>query len=129
MISPKSKAPSDIKLPDTPNIFIIMTAKSIDNGITEATISPARRLPRNNTRTKTTINAPSKRLISTVLMALFTILVLSRNGSIITPSGSVFSITLMRSLTSLMTFDEFSPLSIITIAPATSPLSLKHMAP
>ena len=64
-------------------------AKSMAKGITEATKSPARKLPRNNTKTNTTIKAPSKRLVSTVAIALFTILLRSKNGSKTTPSGNV----------------------------------------
>ena len=39
-INPKSIAPSDIRLADTPNRFIIPMAKSMDNGMTDATINP-----------------------------------------------------------------------------------------
>ena len=49
------------------------------------------------------INAPSIKFFETVLMALFTIFVLSKNGSISTPSGKVFSICVMRSFTFLIT--------------------------
>ena len=65
-------------------------AKSIANGITEATKSPALKFPKNKTKTKITISAPSIRFFSTVPMALFTILVRSKKGSIITPFGNVF---------------------------------------
>ncbi|CAB4928057.1 unannotated protein [freshwater metagenome] len=83
-------APKDIRFPPTPNIFINIMAKSMDKGITEETINPALKLPKKNTSTNTTISAPSNKLVSTVLMALFTILVLSKNGSMTTPSGSIF---------------------------------------
>ncbi|MNV58357.1 hypothetical protein D3C71_1507250 [compost metagenome] len=89
-IKPKSSAPKLIRLPLTPNVFIMLMAKSRDSGMTEATIKPALRLPRNSTRTSMTMRAPSKRLCSTVPMALFTIFVRSRKGSIRTPLGSVF---------------------------------------
>ncbi len=118
-----------MRFPETPKAFIMITANNMDSGITEATISPARRLPRKITRMKTTISAPSNRFFSTVLMALFTIFVLSRKGSILTPSGNVFSICSILCFTSLITADELAPFNIITIAPATSPSSLKHMAP
>ena len=65
-------------------------AKSMAKGITEATNKPALKFPRNKTKINTTIRAPSIRFFSTVNMALLTILVRSRNGSIITPSGNVF---------------------------------------
>ena len=99
------------------------------SGITDATINPALTFPKKSTRMNTTISAPSSRFFSTVLMALFTILVLSKNGSILTPSGKFFSICVMRSFTALITLEEFCPFNIITIAPATSPSSLKHIAP
>ncbi len=86
-IRPKSRAPKLIKLPLTPKIFIIITAKSIANGIIDATKSPARRFPKNRTKTKTTINAPSIKFVSTVEIALLTIFVRSKNGSINTPGG------------------------------------------
>ena len=89
-INPKSSAPKLIKFPETPKIFIIMMAKSIAKGITDATKNPARKFPRNKTNTKTTINAPSIKFFSTVPIALFTIFVRSRKASIFTPSGSVF---------------------------------------
>ena len=117
-------APNDIRLPPTPKIFINIMAKSIDKGMTEETIKPALRLPRKNTRTKITMSAPSNKLVSTVLMALFTILVLSKNGSITTPSGNIFCISAILSFTLFTTKEAFSPFSIITTAPATSPSSL-----
>ena len=129
IIKPKSSAPKLIRLPLTPNKFISIIAKSIASGITDATINPALTLPKKSTRMNITISAPSSRFFSTVLMALFTIFVLSRNGSIFTPSGKFFSICAIRSFTALITVDEFWPFSIITTAPATSPSSLKHIAP
>ena len=96
----------------------------MDKGITEDTIKPALKLPKKNTSTNTTISAPSNKLVSTVLMALFTILVLSKNGSITTPSGSIFCISAILSFTLFTTNEAFSPFNIITTAPATSPSSL-----
>ena len=123
-IKPKSRAPRLIRFPLTPNIFMRIMAKSMANGITDATIKPARQFPRNNTNTKITIKAPSIRLLRTVWMALLTILVRSRKGSMIMPSGKVFLMSLIRSFTSWITWLLLAPLSIITIAPATSPSSL-----
>ena len=124
MIKPKSKAPKLIKFPLTPKRFIIMIANNIANGITLATNNPARKFPRKSTKIKTTINAPSNKFVSTVLIALFTIFVLSKNGSITTPSGSVFCISSIFDFTSLITCELFPPFTIITTAPATSPLPL-----
>ena len=128
-IKPKSSAPKLIKFPETPKIFIIMIAKSIANGITEATKSPARKFPRNKTKTKITIKAPSNKFLLTVPMALFTIFVLSRKASIFTPSGSVFWISSILLFTNLITSLEFEPFIIITTPPATSLLPLKVIAP
>ena len=113
-----------MRLPPTPNKFINIIAKSIDKGMTEETINPALKLPRKNTSTKMTIKAPSNKFVSTVLMALLTILVLSKKGSITTPSGNIFCISAILSFTLLTTKEEFSPFNIITTAPATSPSSL-----
>ena len=63
-------------------------ANNIESGITEATMSPARRLPSNKTRIKITINAPSSRFLETVLMARPTRSERFRNGSIVTPLGN-----------------------------------------
>ena len=123
-MSPKSKAPRLIRFPETPKMFIMIMAKSIASGITEATNSPARKFPRKSTSTKTTISAPSNRFFSTVPMALFTILVRSKKASIFTPSGSVFWISVMRSFTFWITSFELAPFIIITTAPATSPSPL-----
>ena len=57
--------------------------------MTEATTNPALKLPKNRINTKITINAPSNKFLETVPIALSTILVLSKNGSITTPSGIV----------------------------------------
>ena len=89
-ISPKSIAPKLIKLALTPKIFINPKANNKDKGIAEATIKPALKLPRNRIKTKITINAPSIKFVSTVLIARFTRSVLSKNGSIMTSSGSEF---------------------------------------
>ena len=77
-MSPKSIAPRLIRLALTPNTCIMPRAKSKARGMAEATMSPARKLPRNKTSTKITIKAPSIRFFSTVLMALPTRSVRSR---------------------------------------------------
>ena len=102
----------------------MIIAKSIAKGMTLATNNPALKFPKNKTRIKTTINAPSNKLVSTVFMALSTIFVRSKKGSITTPSGSVFWISAILDFTSLMILELFPPLIIITIAPATSPSPL-----
>ena len=104
-------------------------AKNMASGITEATTSPARQLPRNSTSTKITISAPSARLRVTVPMACFTSLVRSRKGSMSTPSGSVFWMVAMRVFTALITAEELAPLSMSTSAPTTSPSWLRVIMP
>ncbi|MNI10268.1 hypothetical protein D3C73_633720 [compost metagenome] len=124
MINPKSSAPRLIRLPLTPKRFIIQIAKSMARGMTEATSNPARTFPKKRTSTNTTMSAPSKRFVCTVLIALLTILVRSRKGSMMTPFGRVFLISSTLALTSVITWLLLAPLSIMTTAPATSPLSL-----
>ena len=122
--NPKSNAPKLIRFPLTPNKFIKIKANNMESGITDATTSPARRFPKKRIKTKMTIKAPSNKLVATVLIALFTILVLSRKGSTTTPSGRDFCISLILFFTPSITFLLFSPFSIITTAPATSPWAL-----
>ncbi len=71
-------APKLIKFPETPKRFIIAIAKSIESGITEATINPPLKLPRKRISTKITIKAPSVRLVVTVPIARSTKPFLSR---------------------------------------------------
>lgn len=59
-------APKLIKLAETPKTRIKIKAKSIANGITEATIKPARTFPKKMINTIKTINAPSIKLRITV---------------------------------------------------------------
>ena len=59
-------APRLIRLPAMPTRSIIVTAKSIESGMAEATISPARRFPRKAKSTAMTRIAPSNRFRSTV---------------------------------------------------------------
>ena len=66
--SPKSSAPRLRRLPAMPNRSIPEKAKSIDMGIAHATMSPARRFPRNRNSTATTRSPPSNRLLRTVSM-------------------------------------------------------------
>ena len=65
----------------------------MDNGITEATIKPARKFPKKRTKMNITINAPSIKFLLTVWIALSTIFVRSKNASMTTPLGSVFWIS------------------------------------
>ena len=65
-------------------------ANSNDSGITEATINPARKLPKNKIKRKITINAPSIRFLETVPIARPTKSERFKNGSIVTPFGIDF---------------------------------------
>ena len=69
---PKSMAPRLIRLPAMPTRSIIVTAKSIESGMAEATISPARKFPRKAKSTAMTRIAPSNRFRSTVLSTWLT---------------------------------------------------------
>ena len=82
-------APRLIKLAETPNRCIILKANNNASGMTDAVIKPARQLPKKSNRIKITMSAPSIRFVVTVPMALSTNFVLSRKGSITTPSGKV----------------------------------------
>ncbi|MNL00965.1 hypothetical protein D3C87_1214170 [compost metagenome] len=106
-ISPKSIAPKLIKLALTPNKRIIPNAKSMDNGIAEATIKPARRLPKKMTKTKITISAPSIKFFSTVPMARLTKSVRSEKASTTISFGSDCLIRSSFSLTAATTSAEF----------------------
>ena len=128
-IIPKSIAPKLIKFPLTPKAFIKITAKSMDNGITEATINPARRFPRNNISTNITINAPSNKFLVTVPIALSTNFPLSIKASATTPSGRVLLICSIFSFTLSTTALEFSPLSISTNPQTISPFPSLVEAP
>ena len=121
-IIPKSIAPKLIKFPLTPNAFIKITAKSMDKGITEATISPALKFPRNKIKTKITIKAPSSKFFVTVPIALSTNLPLSIKASATTPSGNVLLICTILSFTLSTTALEFSPFNINTKPETISPL-------
>ena len=127
-ISPKSIAPRLIKFPDTPKTFINATANSIAKGITEATIKPERIFPRKRTKTNITINAPSIKFFCTVLMALSTNSLLSRKGSISTPSGKVFRIWSILSFTRPTTSEALLSFNSNTIPPTAS-LSFLVSAP
>ena len=63
---PKSTAPSEIKLAETPSASIKMNAPSSDSGMTAPTMTALRQSPRNTTRTRVTRMAPNARFSSTV---------------------------------------------------------------
>ncbi len=71
-IRPKSIEPRLIRFPETPAPSIAAKAPSIESGITEATISPARRFPRASSRATTTRSAPPIRFSETVAIVLRT---------------------------------------------------------
>ena len=128
-IIPKSMAPRLIRLPSMPNAFIIPKAKSMLSGMTLATTSPARQLPRKSTSTKMTISPPSTRFRAIVPSTRSTSRVLSMKGSMTTPSGSDFCICAIRAFTFLMTSWKFSPLSMMAMPATTSPSPLRVTTP
>ncbi len=69
---PKSRAPRLRRLAAMPNCSMPQKANSIDSGMADATIRPARRFPRNRNSTATTNRPPSNRLARTVSMTWFT---------------------------------------------------------
>jgi hypothetical protein len=122
-------APRLIRLPDTPNRRMRLMAKSMASGMTDATTSPARQLPRKSTSTNTTMSAPSSRFFWTVWMARPTNSERSRYTSTVTPLGNVWRMVAMRCLTALITSLALAPLSMSTMPPVTSPSWLRVMAP
>ena len=95
-----------------------------ESGMTEATNNPARKISQEEYQDKHYDQCPFDQILTTVLIALFTIFVLSRNGSITIPSGRVFRICSIRSFTFLITSLLLAPFNIMTTAPETSPSSL-----
>ena len=79
---PKSIAPRLIKLASTPKTYIKDKAKSKHKGITEATTSPERKLPKSNTTTKMTIRQPKIRFSLTVKVVFAISSLRSRKGLI-----------------------------------------------
>ena len=128
-IKPKSIAPRLIKLAETPKICIIANAKRRHNGITEATIKPALKLPRSKTKIKTTINPPSIKFFSTVEMDFPIKSLRSKKGTILIPCGIVFWIASILNFTSLTTLLAFAPFNKSITAPTTSPLPFLVIAP
>ena len=82
---PKSMAPKLIKFADTPKMCISAKANNKQSGITEATINPALQFPSNKIKINTTINPPSIRFFSTVLMARPIKTLRSKYGTILIP--------------------------------------------
>ena len=122
-IIPKSNAPRLIKLALIFCSAIPVKVNSIDNGITQAVIKAARKLPKKINRITMTKIAPSTKFFWTVLMALFTKLVRSYTVSISTPLGKVSWISLILLSTAWATVRLFSPIIIIAIpSTVSSPL-------
>ena len=70
MINPKSIAPSDSRLADSPLSTMIAMAKKKANGMADATTTALRRSPRNNHCTPNTSSTPNRMLNSTVLVVI-----------------------------------------------------------
>ena len=69
-ISPKSIAPTDSRLADSPRSTRMMTAKNSANGIVAPTISALRRSPRNTHCSSTIRRMPTTMLCSTVWVVM-----------------------------------------------------------
>jgi hypothetical protein len=65
-IRPKSMAPTDSRLADSPRTSISMMAKASANGMVQATMIALRRLPRNTHWTTKISSSPASTLCSTV---------------------------------------------------------------
>ena len=122
-------APKLIKLPEIPSKFIMAIVKSIESGMTEATIKPARKEPKKKIKTNKTMSAPSKRFVLTVAMALSTKWLRSKKGEITRPLGRLACISFIFSFTCTITFEALAPLSINTTPPTTSPSVSRVKAP
>ena len=128
-INPKSIAPKLMRLAETPKICISAKANNKLNGMTDATIKPARQLPSNSTRINTTIRPPSIKFFSTVEMDFPINTLRSKKGTILIPWGIVFWISSMRTFTSLTTLFALAPFSNNITAPTTSPFPFRVIAP
>ena len=126
---PKSMAPRLIRLAVTLKRRIMMNAKSIASGMTEATISPARTLPRKIISTRKTMMAPSIRLLTTVEMFRLTSSERFRYGSMLMPSGNKCCIFSTRFSSSCVTTLALAPFSIMAIPPTHSPFPSIVIAP
>ena len=123
-IRPKSNAPRLIRFPLTPNRFIMITANNMASGITEATTSPARRFQETiQVQTRRSMRLPRGFWLPYQWHLFYHFLSgLKRFNHHTFRQG--FCIWSIRSFTSFTTSLLFAPFSIITTAPATSPLSL-----
>ena len=80
IIIPKSIAPKLMRFASTLKSLIRLSAKSSENGITEATTKPDRQFPSNTTTTKITMRQPRMRFSATVNEVLPTRSLRSKNG-------------------------------------------------
>ena len=69
---PRSMAPTDSRLADSPRSTVMMTARNSATGMVAATISAQRRLPRNTHWIRKISAMPNSRLCSTVLTVMAT---------------------------------------------------------
>ncbi len=114
--SPKSNAPIEIRLAGKPCIFNNIIAKRKASGMTEATIKVVFQLFKKIKTIIETRITPSIRFLETVCTVLFTSLVRSITGSILTFSGKIrwFSSSIF-AFSLVTTAEGFSPRSIMTI--------------
>ena len=99
-------------------------AKSMERGITEATMNPARIFPSNKTKMKTTINAPSIRFLETVPIARPTRSERSQDTALFLLLQVMISeIDFIRDSTFSVTSLALAPFNIITTPPTASDVS------
>ena len=129
-IMPKSMAPRLSRLAAMPKRSMPEKANSIDSGMASATISAARRLPRNRNSTATTSSPPSNRLLAhrvdDVVDQLGAVVDRSRPSTF---GGSVALISSSLSFSAQVTSWLFSPMSMKPRPSTTSPLPSAVTAP
>ena len=115
MIRPKSIAPRLIKFPETPNFNMPVTANRNESGMAAVTMSAARQLPSNTSKTAMTKIVLSNKLFRTVWIVLLIRIERSYCGRICTLSGSFSWISDRRALTRSAISRLFSPASIMVV--------------
>jgi hypothetical protein len=128
---PRSIAPTESRLADSPRNTVIMTARNSATGIVAETMRAQRRSPRNTHWIKKINATPNNRLCNTVCTVMATRSPRSYQGSILTPAGRLPSL-LMRSIaarTRVTTSMVRSSFCISTMPVTMSPLPSRAEMP
>ena len=124
-ISPKSIAPSDIKLPLTLPCTMAVAVMSMESGMASAQMKAARTFPSRNSSTTITRIAPSARFFCTVAMVASTSFVRFSTVFARTSCGSERCTVCIFASTSAATVRLFAPSSMMAVETTTSwPFSL-----